>query len=355
MDYENQLNDYMTKTFGGNDETPMAESTPAPVATETQAVETPVAETKVEATTPSETPTETQEESFFATPEIFKSSTPSEQPNAESKPTFELPADVAAKLKEYEDFRKSVESDEFYQAYNKVKTTPEFDFNKFVQSFAKEDFNKYSIKDLAMMDIKAQFPDLNDEEVEHEAETFLAYKGIDESSSRVVQKMFKDEMINKLNLNQKPNEYLKSLEEAANKYKPIDQSILQKEIEEVANNDMKTIVDMVNNIKGQKFNNVPIDEKLIEPIVKAYQVNPYIENDGSKYGKFNHAKFVQDQIKLATYDQVINQAIEYGKKQALKERANVDSRGGMASTPSPSQDTRNDLDILRDALMNQTI
>lgn len=341
---ENELETHMQGMFGQPPSEAPTLETPTIVAAPVETpVETPVVTPEVVV----ETLVVETEKSFFEVPDVFKTTETTPE-----VPKVELPVEATSKISELEQKLKEYENDEFIATWNKFKGEEGLDFKKLAQSMQKTDYNQFELRDLVSFDIQSQYPDLSPEDLDNEVNQFLAWKGIDEYSAKSVLSSLKSEYVNKFTAIEKatPNEYIKQLEEVASKYKPIDNSAIEKEYQDVLQAELTSITNIADQVKGKEFMGMTIDESVLTPIIKGYGTNPYLVQDGSQYGKFDTNKWMQDQLKLATYDKVVNTAIEYGKKQALKERANIDPNGIGAGSGTPSVDTRSPMEIIKDDL-----
>ena len=336
---ENELETHMQGMFGQPPSEAPTLETPTIVAAP---VETPVETPVVTPEIVIETPVVETEKPFFEVPDVFKTTETTPE-----VPKVELPVEATSKISELEQKLKEYENDEFIATWNKFKGVEGFDFKKLAQSMQGVDFGKMDLKDLVKMDIQSEYPELNGEDLDDEVNQFLAWKGVDEFTAKSVLSSLKKEYVSKFESTSKPNEYISQLEQAASKFKPVDNSAIEKEYQAVLQAEIASITNIADQVKGKEFMGMTIDESVLTPIIKGYGTNPYLVQDGSQYGKFDTNKWMQDQLKLATYDKVVNTAIEYGKKQALKERANIDPNGIGAGSGTPSVDTRSPMDIIK--------
>lgn len=334
-----EITEFLTKQSGGNET--VESSTQEP----TTEVTDPIAEAVVEQTTETTTTEQAEETetSFFDTPDLFKEA----ETTTESTQAVEVPETFKQELETYKAEVERLKKNPLVDALEKYGMLEEFDIKKFAQELIPTDYTKYSLQDLVAEKIKMEYPDLTSEELSSEVEQYLAYKGIDENSSRIVRAEFEKSIRNELQANKPKSDYIAQLEEAAKSLKPVKQEDQLKQVMEVYNADKKVLSDFASQLKGQKVYGLELQEEHINNIQKVYddlfnpQGVPFTKNDGT----FDTKSFTLFAHKVANYEANLKAAYELGKSESLKAKTRVDPLGNTVST-APAQDTRSIHEII---------
>jgi len=329
-------------------ETPQVEATTESVETQAQETQVPEATTETEATT---TTAQETEPSFFETPDLFKDS--SEQTTAKDAP---LPDEKF--LQELESYKAEVQrlkSNPLVDALEKYGMLEEFDIKKYASELVTKDYSTMGLKELVAENIRLEYPDLTADELNSEVEQYMAYKNIDEYSSRIVkneiEKSLRAELANKA----PKSDYIQKLEEAAKLMKPVSQQDQINQIMEGYKTEKAMLTDFTSQLKGQNLYGLELGDEHVQNIQKVYddlfnpQATPFTKQDGT----FDVKNFTLFAHKVANYDNNLKAAYELGRKETMKGRVNVDPLGQAVAT-APTTDTRSPLQIIAEDLNNRT-
>lgn len=295
--------------------------------------------------------TQENELSFFETPDLFKDS---------SEKSAEQAAPVADEkfMQELESYKAEIQrlkSNPLVDALEKYGMLEEFDIKKYASELATKDYSNMSLKDLVAENIRLEYPDLSAEDVNSEVEQYLAYKNIDEHSSRVVRAEIEKSLRSELASKTKKSEYIQKLEEAAQSLKPVSQQDQINQIMDGYKKEKEVLTDFTSQLKGQNLYGIELGDEHLQGIQKVYddlfnpQATPFTKQDGS----FDVKNFTLFAHKVANYEKNLKAAYDLGKKEALKGRLNVDPLGQAVAT-APTTDTRSAMEIIAEDLNNRT-
>ena len=336
-----------------SDETPNQETTET--ATQADPVEAQITN-EVEAATPAAEATEVEavqsnEPTFFETPDLFKDVT--DNPNEPAQP--KASDEFMQELESYKAEVQRLKSNPLVDALEKFGMLEEFDIKKYASELITKDYSKMSLTELVAENIRLEYPDLTAEELNSEVEQYMAYKNIDEYSSRIVKSEMEKALRAELAGKAPKSDYIQQLEEAAKSMKPVSQQDQINQIMEGYKREKDMLVDFTSQIKGQNLYGVELGDEHVQSIQKVYddlfnpQATPFTKPDGS----FDVKNFTLFAHKVANYEKNLKAAYDLGKSETLKGRVNVDPLGSVVST-SPTTDTRSPLQIISEDLDNRT-
>jgi len=231
----------------------------------------------------------------------------------------------------------------------------DFDIKKYASELATKDYSNMSLKELVAENIRLEYPDLTAEELNSEVEQYMAYKNIDEYSSRIVKSEMEKALRAELASKTPKSDYIQKLEEAAKSLKPVSQQDQINQIMEGYKKEKEVLVDFTSQIKGQNLYGIELGDEHVQGIQKVYddlfnpQATPFTKADGS----FDVKNFTLFAHKVANYEKNLKAAYDLGKSETLKGRVNVDPLGSVVST-SPTTDSRSPFQIIREDLDNRT-
>jgi len=326
--------------------------------TETATVADPVEAlitNEVEAAKPAETTevetAQSNEPSFFETPDLFKDVTdkPSETKQPKASEAF------MQELESYKAELQRLKSNPLVDALEQFGMLEEFDIKKYASELMSKDYSKMSLTELVAENIRLEYPDLTTEELNSEVEQYMAYKNIDEYSSRIVKSEMEKALRAELASKTPKSDYIQKLEEAAKSLKPVSQQDLNNQIMEGYKKEKNMLVDFTSQIKGQNLYGVELADEHVQGIQKVYddlfnpKATPFTKPDGS----FDVKNFTLFAHKVANYEKNLKAAYDLGKSETLKGRVNVDPLGSVVST-SPITDSRTPNQIIMEDLNNRT-
>ena len=326
------------------------ETTTTQEVVETQATNEVEATTQVAETTQVETAQEV-EPSFFETPDLFKDESAKPTETSQPKASDEF-------LQELESYKAEVQrlkSNPLVDALEKYGMLEEFDIKKYASELVSKDYSTMPLKELIAENIRLEYPDLTAEELQSEVEQYMAYKNIDEYSSRIVKSEIEKSLRAELASKTPKSDYIQKLEEAAKALKPVSQQDQINQIMEGYKKEKEVLVDFTSQIKGQNLYGIELGDEHVQGIQKVYddlfnpQATPFTKPDGT----FDVKNFTLFAHKVANYEKNLKAAYDLGKSEAMKGRVNVDPLGQVVST-QPTTDTRSPLEIIRQDLENRT-
>lgn len=281
---------------------------------------------------------------FESVPDILKDKLiVPEKKTVVNEPEIKVPEDVTKKLAEYEGKLK----DPFIETYLKYKDVEGFDYKKLLKDISGDDgLSDKKYADLVEMEIKKSFPNLTPEEMDEEIK--IAISEFD-TLSRLQKKEKEDNLRNKLK--PMPNQYINQLDEAVKKIAPVD----NKAAEQLFQQDLQAITTAANSLKDEVFWGVKNDEKSVNELTQdflRFQQDPYADfyatdKDGNllKDGKgkeiLDPYKFHFETLKRKNFSRYIEQAVEFGRNEVLKAKANTDTNNKVSNT-TVENDTRTD-------------
>lgn len=308
---------------------------------------------EVEAATPAaEAETvQTNEPSFFETPDLFKDESDLAKDTAQPKASEEF----MQELESYKAELQRLKSNPLVDALEQYGMLDEFDIKKYASELMSKDYGKMSLTELVAENIRLEYPDLTAEELTSEVEQYMAYKNVDEYSSRIVKSEMEKALRAELASKTPKSDYIQKLEEAARSMKPVSQQDQINQIMEGYKKEKEVLVDFTSQIKGQNLYGIELADEHVQGIQKVYedlfnpQAAPFTKQDGS----FDVKNFTLFAHKVANYEKNLKAAYDLGKSETLKGRVNVDPLGSVVST-SPTTDTRTANQIIREDLDNRT-
>ena len=309
---------------------------------------------EVEAATQAAETTETvqtNEPSFFETPDLFKDESDPTKDSAQPKASEEF----MQELESYKAELQRLKSNPLVDALEQFGMLEEFDIKKYASELMTKDYGKMSLTELVAENIRLEYPDLTAEELTSEVEQYMAYKNIDEGSSRIVKSEMEKALRAELAGKAPKSDYIQKLEEAARSMKPVSQQDQINQIMEGYKKEKEVLVDFTSQIKGQNLYGIELADEHVQGIQKVYedlfnpQAAPFTKQDGS----FDVKNFTLFAHKVANYEKNLKAAYDLGKSETLKGRVNVDPLGSVVST-SPTTDTRTANQIIREDLDNRT-
>lgn len=309
---------------------------------------------EVEAATQAAETTETvqtNEPSFFETPDLFKDESDHTKDSAQPKASEEF----MQELESYKAELQRLKSNPLVDALEQFGMLDEFDIKKYASELMTKDYGKMSLTELVAENIRLEYPDLTAEELTSEVEQYMAYKNVDEYSSRIVKSEMEKALRAELASKTPKSDYIQKLEEAARSMKPVSQQDQINQIMEGYKKEKEVLVDFTSQIKGQNLYGIELADEHVQGIQKVYedlfnpQAAPFTKQDGS----FDVKNFTLFAHKVANYEKNLKAAYDLGKSETLKGRVNVDPLGSVVST-SPTTDTRTANQIIREDLDNRT-
>lgn len=309
---------------------------------------------EVEAATQAAETTEavqTNEPSFFETPDLFKDESDPTKDSAQPKASEEF----MQELESYKAELQRLKSNPLVDALEQFGMLEEFDIKKYASELMTKDYGKMSLTELVAENIRLEYPDLTAEELTSEVEQYMAYKNVDEYSSRIVKSEMEKALRAELAGKAPKSDYIQKLEEAARSMKPVSQQDQINQIMEGYKKEKEVLVDFTSQIKGQNLYGIELADEHVQGIQKVYedlfnpQAAPFTKQDGS----FDVKNFTLFAHKVANYEKNLKAAYDLGKSETLKGRVNVDPLGSVVST-SPTTDTRTANQIIREDLDNRT-
>ena len=309
---------------------------------------------EVEAATQAAETTETvqtNEPSFFETPDLFKDESDPTKDSAQPKASEEF----MQELESYKAELQRLKSNPLVDALEQYGMLEEFDIKKYASELMTKDYGKMSLTELVAENIRLEYPDLTAEELTSEVEQYMAYKNVDEYSSRIVKSEMEKALRAELASKTPKSDYIQKLEEAARSMKPVSQQDQINQIMEGYKKEKEVLVDFTSQIKGQNLYGIELADEHVQGIQKVYedlfnpQAAPFTKQDGS----FDVKNFTLFAHKVANYEKNLKAAYDLGKSETLKGRVNVDPLGSVVST-SPTTDTRTANQIIREDLDNRT-
>lgn len=289
--------------------------------------------------------------SFFETPDLFKDG--SEKSAEQAAPITD--EKFMQELESYKAEIQRLKSNPLVDALEKYGMLEDFDIKKYASELATKDYSNMSLKDLVAENIRLEYPDLSEDDVNSEVEQYLAYKNIDEYSSRVVKAEIEKGLRSELASKTQKSEYIQKLEEAAKSLKPISQQDQINQVMEGYKTEKAVLTDFTSQLKGQNLYGIELGDEHLQGIQKVYddlfnpQSTPFTKQDGS----FDVKNFTLFAHKVANYEKNLKAAYELGKKETLKGRLNVDPLGKSLAT-APTTDTRSALQIISEDLDSRT-
>ena len=309
---------------------------------------------EVEAATQAAETTETvqtNEPSFFETPDLFKDESDPTKDSAQPKASEEF----MQELESYKAELQRLKSNPLVDALEQFGMLEEFDIKKYASELMTKDYGKMSLTELVAENIRLEYPDLTAEELTSEVEQYMAYKNVDEYSSRIVKSEMEKALRAELASKTPKSDYIQKLEEAARSMKPVSQQDQINQIMEGYKKEKEVLVDFTSQIKGQNLYGIELADEHVQGIQKVYedlfnpQAAPFTKQDGS----FDVKNFTLFAHKVANYEKNLKAAYDLGKSETLKGRVNVDPLGSVVST-SPTTDSRTANQIIMEDLNNRT-
>lgn len=294
---------------------------------------------------------QTNEPSFFETPDLFKDESELAKDTTQPKASEEF----LQELETYKAELQRLKSNPLVDALEQFGMLEEFDIKKYASELMSKDYSKMSLTELVAENIRLEYPDLTAEELNSEVEQYMAYKNIDEYSSRIVKSEMEKALRAELASKTPKSDYIQKLEEAAKSLKPVSQQDQINQIMEGYKKEKEVLVDFTSQIKGQNLYGIELGDEHVQGIQKVYddlfnpQATPFTKPDGS----FDVKNFTLFAHKVANYEKNLKAAYDLGKSETLKGRVNVDPLGSVVST-SPTTDTRSPLQIIQEDLNNRT-
>lgn len=285
---------------------PAADPTPEPVAGKKE--ETPVKPTEEEGKKPDGQETVEEFETFesLLTPNVQ---------------TPEAQAEDVVKIKQELDQYKSQFEDPFIKSYLEAKALPDFDVAKFASEFVPPSYSGVPLEDLLRQKIKSQFPSISEEDVEQEIQDEMG-----KASTAVKKAALRADVEN----------YLKSKApqkggELAEKLKAQREAIQlqQQEAERVYLEEHNKFLSAV---KGKKLYGVEVNDGVLKSFEDVVTGKKYQTTDG----KPNWNAIMQDQMKLAMWDDLVKAVKKQGKIEAALERGNASSTTAVQQRAEPA-------------------
>jgi hypothetical protein len=325
-------------------ETAQADPVEAQITNEVEAAKTAAETTEVETA-------QSNEPSFFETPDLFKDVT--DKPSETEQP--KASEEFMQELESYKAELQRLKSNPLVDALEQFGMLEEFDIKKYASELMTKDYGKMSLTELVAENIRLEYPDLTAEELTSEVEQYMAYKNVDEYSSRIVKSEMEKALRAELAGKAPKSDYIQKLEEAARSMKPVSQQDQINQIMEGYKKEKEVLVDFTSQIKGQNLYGIELADEHVQGIQKVYedlfnpQAAPFTKQDGS----FDVKNFTLFAHKVANYEKNLKAAYDLGKSETLKGRVNVDPLGSVVST-SPTTDSRTANQIIMEDLNNRT-
>ena len=289
-----------------------------------------------------------ESESLFELPDVFKDEKTSTQ-------TVEVPETIKQELEAYKAQLEKLKSNPLVEALEKYGHLENFDIKEYAKSLVTKDYSKMDIKDLVREKISLEYPEIVGEDLDASVDEYLAYKGIDGTESKIRRLETEKELrreLQSVSQTEKP-EYIKALEEAASKVKPIDVQAQVEQMKQVFEADKNELTAFANQIKGQKMLGVEVGDEHVSKINQVYDMlfNPNTVPFTKEDGTFDTKAFTTFAFKVANFESSIKAAYELGKKEVLKTKTQVDPLGGAVAT-APTTDTRDVRQMLKDDILS---
>lgn len=332
----NKQNNVSTETTNTTEQTQTEQQKPAAEAQTTTQTTTDT----TAATEQTQAAVADQEKSFFdSLPETLKPETSTQATTQDAKQP-EIPKETLAEIESLKSELAKAKSNPLLQTLEKFGQVEGFDLKKFAKEYIGEDFTKMSYQDLIAKDLR--------DKGFAEDKITAAIEEIVSGKSEIQQELHELELRKSLQSAQKPSDYIKSLEEAAQKFQPVDVKAQQEEMQKIYQADLTSISTLAKSLKDQDVFGLKVDDAQIDDIIKSYDnlyQSPYVNKDNT----FNTKQFVVDTYKLKNFDKIVQAAIEFGKNSVKRESTNID-RTGNSGQAAPASDQRTVYEKLRDSI-----
>lgn len=346
----NEIDNFLADRLGKSEQAEVTTQVEAEVKTET--TETVVEQAQEQTTEQVQETTETAAETtpFFDLPDVFK-----EETTASETTNVEVPETIKQELEAYKAQLEKLKSNPLVEALEKYGHLENFDIKEYAKSLVNKDYTKMDVKDLVREKLSIEYPELDGDDLDASVDEYLAYKGIDGTESKIRRLETEKELRRELQSmsTQETPEYIKALEEAASKVKPIDVQAQVEQMKQVFEADKQELTNFASQIKGQEIYGLQLGDEHVNKITQVYDMLfnpntvPFTKSDGS----FDTKAFTLFAYKVANYENSLKAAYELGKKEVLKTRTQVDPLGGAVAT-TPTTDTRSVRELLKDDILS---
>jgi hypothetical protein len=249
---------------------------------------------------------------------------------------LELPEEIKAQLekaKQFDELQAQINSNPLYKAFalgadmNKLK--------EIVYDMIPQDLSQLDYKSLVKHEIESKYGSKLQGELLNEAleEKMAEYEGASAFGKIQMEETLREKY--KPTTPLKESEILKAWEaEVTKAQQNVPPAPTEADIQAIVQADIQAIDSVTKGYVGGDIYGFKFDENVANAIKSEYNdlaIQPYLSQDEAGRINFNEKQFVNDKLWAKYGSQIINNAVEYGKKLALKDVANPDlSSSGAA-------------------------